>query len=161
MTRPDAMAPGSRKPRRTAALAARLAALALGAAGLCACTDLDLNPLPTVGSDAGDPVVAQPSLRNDIQPIFTARCALAGCHITSTEANLGLVLKDAATSRANLVDVPSGEIQGVMRVVPGSAAQSWLMSKLETGEMPKQGGMLSQGTRDTIRNWIDQGAQDN
>jgi hypothetical protein len=150
-----------RGPARLAWRTPALAAMALLVAGLSACTDLDLKPLPTVGSQAGDQAVAQPSFRNDIQPIFTARCAVVGCHITPTEANLGLVLKDAETARANIVDVPSGEVQGVFRVVPGDSATSWLMIKLDTGEMPKQGGMLSQGTRDTIRNWIDQGALDN
>ncbi|HKQ97885.1 MAG TPA: hypothetical protein VJV75_08425, partial [Candidatus Polarisedimenticolia bacterium] len=92
---------------------------------LAACSDLDVEPLPTVGSGAGDPVVAMPSLRNDIQPIFTARCAIAGCHITPTQANLGLVLTDAATSRANLVNVESGEVAGIFRVVPGDSANSY------------------------------------
>jgi hypothetical protein len=135
--------------------------LALGAALCSACSDTDLKPLPTGGTHDGDPVIAQPSLARDLQPIFSSRCALAGCHITPTQANLGLVLKDAATSYANLVNVPSGEIDGVFRVLPGDASMSWLVSKLDTGEMPKEGAMLSQGTRDTIRNWIDQGAQNN
>lgn len=41
---------------------------------------------------------------------------------------------------------------------PERLTTSYLMSRLDAGEMPKQGPMLSQGTRDTIRNWIDQGA---
>jgi hypothetical protein len=128
---------------------------------LAACTDLDIKPLPTVGSDASDPAIANPSFAGDIQPIFTARCAVAGCHITPTEANLGLVLKDAATSYAHLVNVPSVEFPGVVRVKPGDSASSYLIFKLDAGEMPKSGPMLSQGTRDTIRNWIDQGAPAN
>ena len=135
--------------------------LALAAALCAACSDTDLNPLPTVGSNDGDPVIAQPSLARDIQPIFSARCAIPGCHITATQANLGLVLKDAASTYANTVNVPSGQIGGVVRVVPGDSSMSWLMVLLDTGEMPKEGAMLSQGTRDTIRNWIDQGALNN
>ena len=138
-----------------------LAAAAFGAALCAACSDTDLNPLPTVGSGEDDPVVAQPSLARDIQPIFSSRCAIAGCHITATEANVGLVLKDAASSYANLVNVPSGTVSGVVRVVPGDSTMSWLQILLDTGEMPKEGAMLSQGTRDTIRNWIDQGAPNN
>jgi hypothetical protein len=141
----------------------RLARTAAGllAAALSSCSDLHIEPLPTVGSAAGDPVIAMPSFRTDIQPVFTARCAVVGCHITPTEANLGLVLTDAATSRSHLVLVPSVEFPGALRVAPGDSAHSWLMVKLDNGEMPKQGPMLSQGTRDTIRNWIDQGALDN
>ena len=138
-----------------------LAGLTLAAALCSACSDTDLNPLPTVGSNDGDPVIAQPSLARDLQPIFSARCAVAGCHITATQANLGVVLKDTATTYASVVNVPSGQIPGVVRVVPGDSTQSWLMVLLDTGEMPKEGAMLSQGTLDTIRNWIDQGAQNN
>lgn len=135
------------------------------ACGLAACTDLDLNPLPTVGSDAADQAVAQPSLRNDVQPIFTARCAVVGCHITATQANYSLVLTDAVTSRNNLVNIDSGQAPGNFRVVPGDSSSSWLIFKLTTTDptllMPKQGPPLSPGTIGTIQNWIDQGAQDN
>ena len=139
----------------------RLAAAAFGAALLSGCSDTDLNPLPTVGSSSDDQAVANPSFARDIQPIFSARCAVAGCHITPTQANLGLVLKDAPTSYANLVNVPSGDNSAILRVDPGNSGASWLMFMLDFGEMPKEGEMLSQGTRDTIRNWIDQGALDN
>jgi len=128
---------------------------------LAACSDLHVKDLPTVGSDPTDLPVAVPSFRNDIQPILTARCAIAGCHITPTQANLGLVMTDAATSRANLVNVESLEVAGYMRVLPGDSANSYMMVKLDFGDMPKQGPILSPGTRDTIRNWIDQGALDN
>jgi len=142
--------------------AALLAPVGLLTAALhLACSDLHVEPLPTVGSGSTDTVVATPSLATDIQPIFTARCAVAGCHITPTEANLGLVLKDAATSRSLLVNVPSVEFPAALRVAPGNSAASYLMYKLDAGEMPKAGPMLSQETRDTIRNWIDQGALDN
>ena len=141
--------------------AARLWLAVLGAALAWACTDLHLDPLPTTYSDPGDVTVVNPSFARDIQPIFTARCALAGCHITPTDANLHLVLKDAPTSYANLINVPSVEFPSAVRVAPGNSAVSYLMTKLDAGEMPKQGPMLSQGTRDTIRNWIDLGAADN
>src|SRR5262249_35479738 len=61
------------------------------------CSDLHIEPLPTIGSDPGDVAIANPSLARDIQPIFTARCAIPGCHITATQANLGLVLTDPVT----------------------------------------------------------------
>jgi hypothetical protein len=138
-----------------------LAGPALLALFLTACSDLHVEPLPTVGSSASDPVIANPSFAGDIQPIFTARCALAGCHITPTEANLGLVLKDAHTSYANLVNVDSVEAPGLKRVAPGDVPMSYMMSKLASGEMPKSGPMLSPGTIFTIRNWIEQGAANN
>jgi len=140
---------------------AGLVAAGLLALGLAACTDLKLNPLPTVGSNPGDQAVAQPSLRTDVQPIFTSRCAIVGCHVTATQANYGLVLTDATTSRNNIVNVPSGKYPPFIRVLPGNASASVLWSMITDQEMPKAGPPLSQDTSDTIKNWIDQGAQDN
>lgn len=136
-------------------------AVVLLASFLWACSDLHVEPLPTVGSSVSDPEILNPSFASDIQPVFTARCAVAGCHVTPTEANLGLVLKDAATSYAHLVNVDSVENPGVKRVAPGDSSSSYLLAKLASGEMPKSGPMLSLGTLLTIRNWIDQGAPDN
>jgi hypothetical protein len=152
---------GAARPRRGARLAATIAGAILGLVIQAGCSDLHVDPLPTTGSSADDPVVVMPSLRRDIQPIFTARCAVAGCHVTATEANLGLVLKDADASYAHLVNVDSVEQPGFKRVVPGDALMSYLMLKLDAGEMPKQGPPLSEGTRDTIRNWINEGAPNN
>ena len=133
----------------------------LFACGLCACTDVHLNPLPTVGSNPGDPAVAQPSLRNDVQPIFTARCAVVGCHNTATEANYGLVLADTFATRTTTINVVSGKYPPFFRVLPGNSVKSVLPSMLTDGEMPKTGPPLSPGSIQTIQNWIDQGAQDN
>ena len=138
--------------------------------GCVACPELHNTPYtgqPVAAHITPDVIEPPPwgvrslSYVNDIQPIFTARCAVAGCHITPTQANLGLVLKDAATSYGHLVNVDSVEQPGVKRVVPGDSSISYLMAKLASGEMPQSGPMLSQGTRDTIRNWIDQGAPAN
>lgn len=146
---------------RAARRAAVLTLAAFMGATAWQCTNLHLDPLPTEYSNPADATVVNPSFARDVQPIFTARCAVTGCHVTPTDANLHLVLKDAATSYADLVNVPSVEFPSAVRVVPGSALTSYLMAKLDAGEMPKQGPMLSQGTRDTIRNWIDQGALNN
>lgn len=161
----------ARRARFAAAVAARagagrfpgvlFAAAAAAVFVLAACSDLHVKELPTVGSDPTDQPVAMPSFARDIQPVFTARCALAGCHITATQANLGLVLTDPQTSLAHLVNVDAVEITGFKRVAPGDSANSYLIIKLDAFEMPKAGPPLSQGTRDTIRNWIDQGAADN
>jgi hypothetical protein len=148
-------------PRRWLLRSAPFAAAALYAGSIAACSQVDLKPLPTVGSDPGDAAIATPSFTRDIQPILSDRCAIPGCHIAPTQANLELVLKDADTSYANLVNVDSKEIPGLPRVAPGDSANSYLMIKLDDGEMPKLGPMLSQATRDTIRNWIDQGAARN
>jgi len=142
----------------TLLLAAAYAAL------IAACSKVDLKELPTVGSSAGDPVIANPSFSADIQPIFSGRCAIPACHIVETEANLGLVLKDADTSYAHLVNVESKTFVGTPLVSPGNSGNSALIFMLDVkngGTMPKQGPPLSQGTLDTIINWIDQGALKN
>ena len=151
----------ARSPRALEVTSVLAGAAMAAAALLAACSDLHVEALPTVGSSDSDPVIVNPSFRRDIQPIFTARCGIVGCHITPTEANLGLVLKDAATSYANLVNVDTVEVPGAKRVVPGNSATSYLMYKLDVGDMPKSGPPLSPGTLDTIRNWIDEGAPDN
>ncbi len=129
------------------------------------CSDLHVIPRSTIGSDPADPAIATPSLARDIQPIFSARCAIPGCHITATQANLGLVLTDPVVSHDHLVNVVSGEFPPVLLVMPGSSANSYLIFKLQVDDpqqkMPKSGPALSPGTIATIAAWIDQGAQQN
>ena len=73
-------------------------------------------------------------------------------------------LANVAASRASLVGVASVEMPAVQRVAPGSAANSYLIQKLEgtpgiTGErMPRLGPYLDQVTIDVVREWIDNGA---
>ena len=149
--------------RRFTATVASIAAAALYAGLIAACSQADLKPLPTVGSDSGDVPIANPSFSRDIQPIFSDRCAIPACHIAPTAANFGLALTDAETSYANLVKVDSKLVPGQPRVDPGSAANSFLVSTLQDQPvlMPLQGPPLSQGTIDTIVNWINQGAAKN
>ena len=63
--------------------------LVAAAIGLAGCADFSSPADPTGGLP--DVLIANPSLRLDIQPIFTARCAQGGCH-TPASAQGGLVL---------------------------------------------------------------------
>src|SRR5262249_43443398 len=56
------------------------------------------------------------SLDKDLQPLFTARCALAGCH-TGASPQEGMNLSSGEAWR-NIVNVGSEEIPGEMRVKP-------------------------------------------
>ena len=151
---------GAVKTRGLGWLAA-LPAAAIYAGLIAACSQTDLKPLPTVGSDPGDAPLATPSFAADIQPILSDRCAIPGCHIVATDANFGLVLKDVDTSYADLVNVDSKEFPGIPRVQPGNPDNSYIVIKLEDHSMPKAGPPLSIGTIGTIRNWITQGAAKN
>jgi hypothetical protein len=93
---------------------------------------------------------------NVLTPICTACHAGAG-------APLGLRL-DAESSYAMLVNAPSAEVPGLLRVSPGDPDGSYLIQKLEgtaaVGDrMPLDQPALPQATIDVIRQWIAEGAQ--
>ncbi len=118
----------------------------------------------TLSSDDGgsEPTV---SFANDVQPIFTANCALAGCHNAAT-AQQGLVL-EAGSAFSNIVNVPSSEQPSVFRVSPGDADASYLVRKIRGtsgitgGRMPLNRTPLSAAQIDTIATWVNEGAADN
>jgi hypothetical protein len=96
-----------------------------------------------VDPDGGGAVVTYTS---DILPIFEASCIKSGCH-ASAFPPAGLYLGDY-----NLV---------IQRVVSGDPSASLLYTKLQpTGNMPADGGPLSDTNRELIRQWILDGAQE-
>lgn len=113
-------------------------------------------------SDIGDPVSTQPagaSFRADVQPIFSSRCAVPGCHIQpSPQAGCDL---SVGPSYANIVGVPAIVFGPGFRVAPGSPDASVLYRLVNAGTMPAQGGPLTPKQIETIREWIEDGAQDN
>nr|MDJ0905603.1 hypothetical protein [Woeseiaceae bacterium] len=77
-------------------------------------------------------------------------------------ANLNL--SDEATSRANLVGVPTTQLGGAgIRVISGDPDNSYLIQKLENAagiegqQMPLGAAPLPQATIDVIRQWITDG----
>ncbi len=103
-----------------------------------------------------------------VQAIFVPKCATPACH-SSSAAQAGLVL-EADVAYHNIVDAPSTEVPSLHRVEPFDPTQSYLYLKI-TGEQGSVGGTgstmplgappLPQEAIDTIRLWIEQGAQDN
>src|SRR5688572_29598215 len=84
------------------------------------------------GLDAnGEPIVAGPPANSDFQEIqntiFTPVCTT--CHV-GANAPQGLRL-DAANSYAMLVNVPSAQVSGLLRVNPGNPGTSYLVQKIE------------------------------
>lgn len=117
------------------------------------------------GLDAqGSPITIGGGPSSDFQEIqdtiFTPICTQ--CHIGAT-APQGLRL-DAANAYAMLVNTPSNEVPGLMRVNPGNPDQSYIVQKLEGtnaagARMPFGGPYLSQDRIDLVRRWISGGAQ--
>ena len=119
-------------------------------------------------SDRGDSIVKAPplpsspdgvSFADDIQPIFTARCAISGCHVAPTP-QAGLVLT-AGTSYANLVNVPTQIFTPGVRITPNDTGASVLYLLVSSGTMPATGGPLTTAQIDAIREWIESGAPNN
>ncbi|NIR03064.1 MAG: hypothetical protein GTN78_23140 [Gemmatimonadales bacterium] len=102
-----------------------------------------------------------------VQPIFTASCALSGCHL-SPAPQMGMDLS-AASAFAHTVNVQSNE-SALLRIKPFDPDASYLVHKIQGTQlsvggsgarMPLGGPSLSQEQIDTIRAWVTKGAQDN
>ena len=133
-------------------------AVAAVLAVLIGCATDDFPTAPP-GNGGGNSV----SFSAEIQPIFTNNCATSpGCHLGVLGAS-GLDLK-AGTSYMSLVNMMSQFVTDTL-VVPGSAARSYLVAKLEGtqsfGSPMPLGGTLSPTDIQKIKDWIDDGAQDN
>jgi hypothetical protein len=95
----------------------------------------------------------------DIQPIWDDNC-LSGCHVPG---GLGMPL-DLSNAYATIVGVESMQAAGVSLVEPGSAADSYLLTKLRGEQtvgiqMPGGGAApLDDATISMIEAWIDAGA---
>lgn len=100
-----------------------------------------------------------------VQPIFTASCALSGCH-SSGSAAAGLVLAPGAAYQ-NIVNVSSSEQPALRRVMPGNADASYLVRKIRGdagisgGRMPLNRTPLPADEIAAIVDWINQGAANN
>lgn len=124
----------------------------------------DNTPADTADSAVDSAATEATLFESKVQPILSQRCV--ACHLTGTEAGeLALVPGKAIGS---LVDVPSIEAEGLMRVKSGDPDASYLIMKLEgthtdnggTGaQMPFGAPPLSPENITTIRDWIKQGAK--
>lgn len=99
-----------------------------------------------------------------VQPIFSANCALSGCHAGSNPAEM----QNLSTGQTflNVVNVPSQEVPALMRVLPGQPNSSYLVHKIEGTQavgdrMPQGGQPLSANQIAIIRSWITKGALNN
>ncbi len=107
--------------------------------------------------------ISDPSFSNHIQPIFTNNCALGGCHNSTAQEGLNL---SQGVAYSNIVNVASTQVPASMRVLPGDAANSYLVKKIEGTQtvgvrMPKDRSALSSVSIQNIKNWINRGAKNN
>jgi hypothetical protein len=127
------------------------------------------------------------SFKTDVAPLFQTSCALSGsCHQQQTGGPSQLYLGpppnqagDPAGVYAAIVNKPSVELSSMPYVKPSDLANSFLMHKMD-GDicqfasqcgatpaascgvvMPQSGCALDGATRDKVRRWIAQGAQNN
>jgi hypothetical protein len=133
------------------------------------CTDdqwtLINTGIPISGSFMFPPQTAA-TFSGNIQPIFNARCAIAGCHTGDGALAQGLSL-DAAVAYNNIVLRTSTQDEHFI-VTPFDLEESHLYHKvtgeLEPGQgvqMPNGGPPLSEEQIGAIRNWILEGAAQN
>ena len=143
----------------------RLAGVVLVAAAAVACASFDSTTDPTFGLP--DTIVGSPSFAADIQPIFTRRCSIGGCHSLAT-AQAGLTLV-AGASYGSLVGVQSRLRPQFLRVAPSDPANSWLIRMIGNDpalrfghqRMPLASTPLTPNQIETIVNWIAKGAPQN
>lgn len=117
------------------------------------CTDNTEN-LVAAPDDGGNDPVGEVSYSNDVQPIFNGNCT--SCHGSSGNVNVS-----SYSALMNSV----GSNYGSNVVVRGDADASGLVDKLEPnpthGSRMPIGGTLSTAQIQTIRAWINEGAQNN
>ena len=122
-----------------------------------ACGDSPTSPSPQ------PPSGLMPRLSSIQTMIFNRSCIEHhGDH--ATDADLDLT---AGNAYANLVNVPSVQRMDLNRVTPDDAENSYLIHKLDgrTGivgdRMPTNGPFLTAAQIDVIKQWINNGAQNN
>lgn len=102
-----------------------------------------------------------------VKALMGSRCATAPCHSAETHSEALDLTPDAATFAKYVINVPSTQQPGALRVVPGQPAASYLLCKVdpacenrapETDLMPVTGMPLTAAEIKTISDWIAAGA---
>jgi hypothetical protein len=106
------------------------------------------------------PVVLVPTFDSIQATVFIPTCASASCHDAVGPA-AGLDLSSADASFINLVNMPSSQQAGIMRVLPTDPANSYLIQKIDgtiNPRMPLGGLALDPAVVENIRQWVRDGA---
>jgi mono/diheme cytochrome c family protein len=101
---------------------------------------------PPVDTSSGEAV----SYSKEILPILETSCVK--CHgVEKVSRGLDLTSYEKAMA---------GSVKGPV-IQPGDANNSSLVKVIEQGKMPKQGTKLTEAQLELIKNWVNQGAQNN
>ena len=141
----------------------RTVAIAFAIATAIACTDFEA-PEEVVLPDV---LVPNPVFEQDIQPIFTARCATASCHNLATQ-QVGLNLQ-AGFAYDEIVNVESSSSHDMPYIYPFKPDSSWLVRMIQADparrffveRMPLGRAPLTDNQIATIINWVNAGAPRN
>jgi hypothetical protein len=120
------------------------------------------------------PSTAQISFARDVQPIFTARCAITSCHTGPTaqasgqqSLDAGVAYADSVNARATtgkLLRVKPGSIRGSQvahRILGQALPRGGAVMPLGCPGIPPAGGCLTPAETFTILSWIAEGAPNN
>lgn len=128
---------------------------------LSACgSDTISNVVPDTVDNPPDNTTGAISFSQNVLPIFQASCSGSGCHINNTQSGVNL-------TSFNSIRASSGAQYGGLVVVPGNAAGSPLINKIESSSplfgqrMPRGRSPLSSPNIATIKTWINDGAINN
>ena len=96
--------------------------------------------------DAHESVDLEASFAQNLMPILTARCALAGCHVADGPHGL-----DFRTYESFIAGGAHGPA-----FIPGNAAESEIVEQIASGRMPPGGPPLSDAEIQHFVDWINQ-----
>ncbi|MEM9730030.1 MAG: hypothetical protein AAF997_15730 [Myxococcota bacterium] len=106
----------------------------------------------------------EPTLTDLQTNVFDQTCAFSACHDADAPA-ANLELTSVTVSADNLIDVPSIQVPGRARVVPGEVESSYLINKIRgvdiapgTGLMPLGGPPLCEVRMLAVEEWVAAGA---
>jgi hypothetical protein len=128
------------------------------------CNESQWRPIAT-STITGDfllPDGTRSTFEGNVQPIFSSRCALVGCHDSATASGDMVLAADFAY--AETVDEPSLAGGGKIRVDPFNVPGSYLFDRLQGiggALMPLGGPALPEGELNALRDWILEGAVNN
>ena len=170
--------------------AAIIAAVGAGSNVACSSSSsaADAGPTCTPFTSTVDLKAPTVSFKTDVMPFFAQACGFSSCHGSSGNPQGGLFLgpqtgADEATVLAKLVGPTSLELPSMPYVTPGDPTKSYLMHKIDGDQCqfdkqctPQPGALrparaatrcrkapisAPTDTRDKVRRWIAQGAQNN
>jgi len=102
-----------------------------------------------------------------VKVLVQGKCATGPCHSAETHAGMLDLTPDEATFAKHVINAPATQSPGVLRVVPGQPAASYLLCKIDpacaaraagTNLMPDGAMGLSDAEIQIVSKWIQAGA---